>query len=472
MLWRAQSLRHSMHLLPGQTILEIGAGAGYFTRQLYAVTRGENPITAITFGSDERPRAMPAGVEHMDAQSWPDPLAGRRFDCIVAADFLDGRNCASFLRNAFDLLEPGGQLMLFESNPWNVVLRARRLAGSLLRKKDTRHLLSRYRLYELMSQVGFVGILAVYNDFVYRPLTRRLVWLLRNLSIILENTPGIRSLAGTVLIHGRKPGEKRRLAVRSAMCEHACLVNAVSVVVPCHNEEMNVPPYSLPPSWTFTEITSVICPRLMTIAATAQLTSSCNSRGKWHRSRLYFAHHRTGLAVLLSDGCGPPLAPGFCRWTATLLTCCRSSVICLTPLSPDTTWPSAVASPATVSCSITHSRRSSRTAVSHLIANIVLRRKFRDVTNNLKIMRREVVDNLRLQEPGFAVNAETGLQPLLMGCSVREVAISWIDRTIDMGTSSFRLATVGGGYSRVLARLARQTRFGSRLLDCPGSGRP
>ena len=32
--------------------------------------------------------------------------------------------------------------MLFESNPWNVVLRARRVAGSLLRNKDPRRLLS------------------------------------------------------------------------------------------------------------------------------------------------------------------------------------------------------------------------------------------------------------------------------------------------------------------------------------------
>jgi hypothetical protein len=56
-------------------------------------------------------------------------------------------------------------------------------------------------------------------------------------------------------------------------------------------------------------------------------------------------------------------------------------------------------------------------------------------------------------EPGFAVNAETGLQPLLMGYNVKEVPISWINRNPDMGVSSFRLARVGGGYWRVLYRL-------------------
>jgi glycosyltransferase involved in cell wall biosynthesis len=86
----------------------------------------------------------------------------------------------------------------------------------------------------------------------------------------------------------------------------------------------------------------------------------------------------------------------------------------------------------------------------HLLARIILRRPVRDLTNNLKLIRRDVVDNLTLSQPGFAVNAETGLQPLLMGYSVKEIPISWINRTPDMGGSSFRLIKVGGGYWQVL----------------------
>jgi hypothetical protein len=40
-----------------------------------------------------------------------------------------------------------------------------------------------------------------------------------------------------------------------------------------------------------------------------------------------------------------------------------------------------------------------------------------------------------------------------MGYNVKEVPISWINRTPDMGMSSFRLVRVGGGYWRVLYRL-------------------
>ncbi len=96
----------------------------------------------------------------------------------------------------------------------------------------------------------------------------------------------------------------------------------------------------------------------------------------------------------------------------------------------------------------------------HLLARLLLRRNFRDLTNNLKLMRREVVADMRLRQPGFAVNAETGLQPLILGYRVKEVPISWINRSPGMGTSSFRLVRVGGGYWRVLLGLWLKQTFG------------
>ena len=46
---------------------------------------------------------------------------------------------------------------------------------------------------------------------------------------------------------------------------------------------------------------------------------------------------------------------------------------------------------------------------SHLVAQILLHRRFRDLSNNLKLIRRDVVEKLQLAHPGFAVNAEIGL---------------------------------------------------------------
>jgi ubiquinone/menaquinone biosynthesis C-methylase UbiE len=60
LLWRAQTLRHMVHSLAGQTILELGAGDAQFARQLAKVSREQSPITAVTFSQDAQVSALPA----------------------------------------------------------------------------------------------------------------------------------------------------------------------------------------------------------------------------------------------------------------------------------------------------------------------------------------------------------------------------------------------------------------------------
>src|SRR5215471_6007445 len=78
MLWRAQTFRHLMHVLPGESILEIGCGYGAFARQLAKVTRGECPLTTVTFNVDsERPPGFPQCIEFLAGSSLPGVLEGR-----------------------------------------------------------------------------------------------------------------------------------------------------------------------------------------------------------------------------------------------------------------------------------------------------------------------------------------------------------------------------------------------------------
>ena len=188
LLWRAQTFRHLVHLTPNKTILELGAGQGAFTRQLLRVSRGENPITSVTFNADySRPEELSASVEWLNLSTFPDSVAGRTFDFVVVMELLDKNNYMWFFQDVYKLLKPGGQIVFYESNPWNIMLKLRRGLSKLFGQKDSRQLLKRSQLYEVLSEVGFIRVFAVFNDFVYAPLTSSLAWLLRNLSILLEN---------------------------------------------------------------------------------------------------------------------------------------------------------------------------------------------------------------------------------------------------------------------------------------------
>ena len=103
LLWRAQTFRHTVHLLPGQTILELGCGELRFTHALLRVSRGENPITAVTFQkSAQCSPEIASAIEFIQASDLPGRLSGRRFDCIVAMDLLDRTN-------SYELLTLGGR---------------------------------------------------------------------------------------------------------------------------------------------------------------------------------------------------------------------------------------------------------------------------------------------------------------------------------------------------------------------------
>ena len=468
MLWRAQAFRHLVHLLPGQTILELGCGRGLFTRQLVGVSRGENPITAVTFLTELGAGADLPSVERVFAGEFPGPLSGRQFDFVVAHDLLDRRHCAAFLRHAHGLLKPGGEIVLYESNPWNVVLRLRHAAGRLLGRNDPRALLSRPRLYEMISEVGFIRVFAVYNDFVYAPLTRRLAWLLRNASIVMENTPGVRTLAGSILVHAQKPPRIREVPSPS-LCEHEALRGAVSVVVPCHNEEMNVEP--------LVERLDALYGAYLHEVVLVDDNSTDGTREVIERLAASDPRVR-GIFREPPNGVGRALADGYATATGRYVLSMDCDFVHLLPEMRD------LFDAAAEGYDVVVGSRFSRHSVLlnyptlkvlanrgfHALAQLALGRRFRDVTNNLKLVRREVLDRLELHEPGFAVNAETGLQPLLMECRVKEVPISWINRTPDMGASSFRLAQVGGGYNRVLYRLLRQRWFGTRAAGQGGAG--
>ena len=460
LLWRAQSFRHKVHLLPKQTILELGCGKGYFTRQLWRVSRGENPMTCVTFSSNAtRSAGIPSDVEFLSASSFPSRLEGRRFDFIVAMDVLDKRNCAWVLQQSYDLLNPGGQVLFYESNPWNVFLKLRRFASWIFGKKDPRSLLNRPELYELIAEIGFIRTSVVFNDFVFRPIPKPLMWIFRNLSILLENAPAIRTLSGSILVHAQKPPRVIE-APKVSLFEHESLRAAISVVVPCHNEEMNIGPLVTRLRDLFGEYLHEIIP--------VDDNSTDGTRKVIER----LAADDLRIKPVFRkppNGVGRAIQDGYRAATGRYVLSMDCDFQHLLPEVRD------MFDAAAQGYDVVVGSRFSRLSVLlnypflkifanrgfHLLARIVLLRGFRDLTNNLKLIRREVVDRLRLTQPGFSINAETGLQPIIMGCTVKEVPISWINRTFDMGSSSFRLVRVGGGYCRVLFDIWLECVFGS-----------
>jgi dolichol-phosphate mannosyltransferase len=463
LLWQAQIFRHLVHLLPGETILEIGSGDGGFTKALLAMTRGRNPLVTAT--ATQQACVVP-NVEAFAIDGLPGPIEGRRFHYVVAQNVLDRDNVTYLLEHVFALLNEGGRAIFIESNPWNPMSAARRAVSSLLGRPYVQALLSRTQLYELLSEIGFIRVSARFTDFVYPPLapTPGTARLMRNASVLLENMPLVRSLAGRIVLHAQRPP---RNIVRPAvsLCGHDILRHAVSFVIPCHDEEMNILALVEGLRSHYGDYVHEI---VLVNDNSRDGTAAVIDRLAAVDPRIVAVHRSppNGVGLALRDG----YAAASGRWVMSM----DCDFQHLLPEIEDMF--DAAAEGVDVVFGSRFSRRSVlinypfgkivANRAFHVLANVVIRLGgLRDVTNNLKLMRGDLAKQLVISEPWFAANAEIGLQLALLGGSVREVPISWINRTFDMGQSSFKVLKSGAGYARVLWRFARATRFGSRRFE-------
>ncbi len=122
LLWRALTVRHCFHVLPGESILEIGAGTGLWTEKLARVFNGENPISAAVFNEDFLPLARKKhlpGTNFIKVSDLSKDLEPESFDYVVGTAILCHTLYSENLSAIYRLLKPGGQLLFFEANYWN-----------------------------------------------------------------------------------------------------------------------------------------------------------------------------------------------------------------------------------------------------------------------------------------------------------------------------------------------------------------
>src|SRR5215218_279294 len=88
--WRALTVRHCFHVLPGESILELGAGSGLWTTHLTSTLRGENPITAAVFNDDLAKQAEQRQLPNTRVARVDDlgELPAETFDYIVGTAIL------------------------------------------------------------------------------------------------------------------------------------------------------------------------------------------------------------------------------------------------------------------------------------------------------------------------------------------------------------------------------------------------
>jgi SAM-dependent methyltransferase len=452
--WRANAVRHCFHVLPGETILELGAGSGLWTEHLSAVLRGENPITAAVFHdhfAEEGAQKNIPNAKFLRVQDLKD-LPEASFDYVVGTAILCHDRYEENLRAIYRLLKPGGQMLFFEANYWNPQVFLKSTIEPIKRwidQPDCQHGMRRYRLMQIASQAGFTRIQVVPYDIIHPLTPKSLIPSIQSFAVFLEHSPLVREVCGTLYIWAAKPGgdSSRRRPVNLA--NHPSLSNSISVVIPCHNEEMNIPRLLEALTGSYDRyIHEILVVDDCSTDATAEVTLEAGQKDP--RVKLIKRNPPNGVGRALRDGY--EAATG--RYILTM----DSDFTEIVPEFRDLFDAIAAGHDGAIGSRFSHESILMNYPFTkilcnrgfHLLLSLLLRRRVRDISNNLKLYRAEILKDLEIEQNHFAANVETGLKPLLAGYDIQEVPISWINRDVDMGTSSFHLLKVGPRYSAAL----------------------
>lgn len=426
---RAFLVARLLPVLPGRSVLELGAGSGLWTQHLSSVFAGQNPLTAAVFNEDlarkARSRNLP-GTKVVAVADIQSAFSPESFDYVVATEILADELCPAALEVAFRYLKPGGQFLFFAKN----------------------------RDFKLKSWTN-AAIEQGFNSVDAAPL--EVIPPLSNgagqaVGLILERAPLAHRFSNIVSLRGARPCiATSENSPQLSLAVHPQLFGTVSVVVPCYNEEANINRLVKTLAGMYGdylhEIVIVDDNSTDRTAEVAAAAASVEPRVKLVRRKP-------------PGGVGRALREGYAAATGKYILTIDCDFV--TIASEFKGLFDAVAEGCDGAIG---SRFSSESALVrypffkivcnrgyHLLLNLLLGRRVRDVSNNLKLYRAEILKNLDLEEDDFAANVETGLKPLLLNYRIREVPVSWINRTADMGKSSFNLLKVGPDYLRVLLR--------------------
>jgi SAM-dependent methyltransferase len=198
----------SGHLRPGMTILEIGCGTGYFTREL--TQRGAD-IVAIDVSPDlleiAKAKYSAPNVRYEIQNAYTLTYADAMFDSVVGSSILHHLEIEEALREIYRVLKPGGTVYFTEPNMLNPQIAMQKNIPWIKRRlgdSPDETAFFRWPLRRLLEQTGYRDVRIDPFDFLHPKTPVPLIDRLNALGRFLEKMPGISEFAGSLYIRAVK----------------------------------------------------------------------------------------------------------------------------------------------------------------------------------------------------------------------------------------------------------------------------
>lgn len=206
---RAGLIAAGAGLHPGVRALEIGCGTGMFTAML-AQTGAQIVAVDISEALLEKARArhLPAAQVQFLAKRFEDCDVEGPFDAVLGSSVLHHLDIEAALAKIYSLLKPGGWMSFAEPNMLNPqVFLERKLAFIrplfwYVSPDETAFV--RWSLRTILERTGFHDVSLTPFDWLHPAVPPSLIPAVCRVGHWIEQTPGLREFAGSLLICGRR----------------------------------------------------------------------------------------------------------------------------------------------------------------------------------------------------------------------------------------------------------------------------
>ena len=206
--WARRVKMLSRHLRPGMSVLELGCGTGYFTREL--ACSGAN-IVAVDVSPDllEIAKANSSApnvryeIQNAYELSYPDAV----FDSVVGSSVLHHLEIQEAIREIYRVLKPSGTIYFTEPNMLNPQIAIQKNVPWVKRKlgdSPDETAFFRWPLRRLLEQTGYRDVRIDPFDFLHPKTPVPLVDRLDAVGRFLESVPVISEFAGSLYIRAIK----------------------------------------------------------------------------------------------------------------------------------------------------------------------------------------------------------------------------------------------------------------------------
>jgi 2-polyprenyl-3-methyl-5-hydroxy-6-metoxy-1,4-benzoquinol methylase len=208
--WARRVKMLTSHLAPGMEVLELGCGAGYFTKEI--VKTGAR-LTAIDISPEliEIARNELKTGDHVIfsiQNAYEMKFGDDRFDAIVGSSILHHLDVVLALRECFRVLKTGGTICFTEPNMLNPQIALQKNIPFLkVRMGDSpdETAFFAWSMRKYLRSSGFTDIQVRCFDFLHPSIPESLLPLLLPVADRLEKIPFVSNIAGSLYIRARKP---------------------------------------------------------------------------------------------------------------------------------------------------------------------------------------------------------------------------------------------------------------------------